>query len=150
MRTGPGRPRRVRPGAVATVAALALLALAYAVFFPAAWQRVEARGGTPASATFHGGSCLLGECAVTFSVAGERVTAGLPVGTRAGGHDSGDTVTVRHPPGEPGRAVLADDTGRGSVALLLAVPFGATLAAPAAWAVSRARSERRGRPAQPS
>ncbi|OSZ60951.1 hypothetical protein OQI_07970 [Streptomyces pharetrae CZA14] len=147
MSTGPGRPRRVRPATVAAVAVLALLALTYAVFVPAAWQRVQARGGTPSSATFHGGSCLLGECAVTFSVAGERVTAGLPVGTRAGGHDSGDTVTVRHPPGEPGRAVLADDTGRGSVALLLAAPLGATLAA-AAWAVSRARSERRARPAQ--
>ncbi|CAM5469184.1 hypothetical protein SGLAM104S_00060 [Streptomyces glaucescens] len=102
MSTGPGRPRRVRPATVAAVAALALLALTYAVFLPAAWQRVQARGGTPSSATFHGGSCLLGECAVTFSVAGERVTAGLPVGTRAGGHGSGDTVTVRHPPGEPG------------------------------------------------
>ncbi|MEV8549691.1 DUF3592 domain-containing protein [Streptomyces glaucescens] len=134
------------------MAALVLLAPTYAVFVPAAWQRVQARGGTPSTAAFHGGACLLGECAVTFSVAGERVTARLPVGTRSGGHDSGDTVTVRHPPGEPGRAVLADDTGRAGVALLLAVPLGATLAVCcAARAVSsRGRGARRSGPARAS
>jgi len=146
--TGPGRLRRVRPATVAAATALALLALTYAVSLPAAWQRVEARGGTPSSATFHGGACLLGRCSVTFSVAGERVTAELPVGTRAGGHGSGDTVAVRYAPGEPRRVVLADDAGRGSVALVLAVPLGATLAVLAAGAVRRARGERRNRPAQ--
>jgi hypothetical protein len=120
------------------------------VCLPAAWQRVEARGGTPARAVFHDGACLVGGCGVTFPVAGERVTAELPVGTRAGGRADGDSVAVVHVPGEPGRAVLADDTGRGSVALLLAVPLGTTLVALAAGAAHLARGERRARSAQPS
>jgi hypothetical protein len=150
VNTGQGRPRRVRAATIAGLLVVTLVAVTYVVFLPAAWQRVEARGGTPASAAFHDGACLLGGCGVTFSVAGERVTAGLPIGTRAGGHTDGDTVAVRHVPGEPGRAVLAGDTGRGSVAALLAVPFGATLAALAAGTVRLARRERRAGPVQPS
>ncbi|MFF7096590.1 hypothetical protein ACFY9A_29980 [Streptomyces rubradiris] len=141
MTTGPGRFRRVRPALVA-VAVLAPLVLLYAVCVPAAWLRTGLRGAEPVPAAFHGGACLLGRCAVTYSVAGERVTAGLPVGTRAWGHTEGDAVSVRAAPGEPGRVALADDTGRGAVAALLAVPVGASLLALLAAAVRVLRDRR--------
>ncbi|MBL1105585.1 hypothetical protein JK361_13490 [Streptomyces sp. 5-8] len=147
MSTGPGRSRRVRPAVVGTVAALAL-APAYAVFLPAAWLRTEVRGAEPTAATFHAGTCLLGGCTVTYPHAGEQVTAGLPVGTRAGGHAEGDTVYVRAAPGEPERVALAADTGRGTVAALLAVPGGLTLLALAAGAVRVLRDRRPEGPAQ--
>ncbi|WP_318201906.1 hypothetical protein [Streptomyces sp. SCL15-4] len=147
MTTGPGRFRRVRP-AVVTVAVLAPLVLSYALCLPAAWQRTGLRGAEPVAATFHDGPCLLGGCAVTYSVAGERVTAGLPVGTRAGGHTEGDTVSVRTAPGEPGRAALVGDTGRGAVAALLALPVGATLFALLAAAAHVLRDRRPEGPAQ--
>ncbi|MFI9242366.1 hypothetical protein ACIGXF_07215 [Streptomyces sp. NPDC053086] len=127
------------------MAALASLALAYAVFFPAARLRIELRGAERTAATFHDGACFVGGCAVTYPFAGEQVTAGLPVGTRAGGHAEGDTVYVRSAPGEPERVVLAADTGRGTVAALLAVPGGATLLALLAGAV-RIRRDRRSEP----
>ncbi|MEU3826169.1 hypothetical protein [Streptomyces sp. SID161] len=142
MDTGPGRSRRVRPAAVTTVAVLALLALTYAVFLPAAWTRTELRGAEPTAATFHDGACLLGRCTVTYPVAGERVTADLPVGTRAPGLAEGDMVRVRAAPGEPERVALASDTGRGTVAALLAVPVGATLIALLAGAVHMLRERR--------
>ncbi|MEV5316224.1 hypothetical protein AB0K92_00885 [Streptomyces sp. NPDC052687] len=78
------------------------------------------------------------------------MTAALPAGTRAGGLADGDSAAVLHVPGEPGRAVLADDAGRGSVALLLALPLAATLAALAAGAAHLGRGERRARPVRPS
>ncbi|MEU5532819.1 hypothetical protein [Streptomyces sp. NPDC020362] len=109
------------------MAALALLVLTYVVFLPAAWLRTEVRGAEPARATFHDGACFLGGCSVTFSVAGEELTAGLPFGTRARGLAEGDTVDVLHAPGEPEQVALADDTGRKSVATLLAVPGAATV-----------------------
>ncbi|QTE00278.1 hypothetical protein [Streptomyces cyanogenus] len=127
MSTGPGRSRRARPAVLGAAAALALLVAAYAVFLPAAWLRSELRDAEPATATFHTGTCVLGRCSVTFPLAGQDVTAGLPFGTRARGHAEGDTVEVRHAPGDPRRVVLAEDTGRGTVAALLAVPGGATV-----------------------
>lgn len=148
MRTEAGRSRRVRPALFGAVIAAAVLVLTYAVFFPAAWLRTEVRGAEPARATFHGGACLLGDCGVTLFVVGERVTAGLPVGTRAEGHAEGDIVDVLHAPGEPERVVLAQDTGRGTVAALLAVPGGATLFALLAGAVHMARSRPPKDPAQ--
>ncbi|MFI1766755.1 hypothetical protein ACH41H_32525 [Streptomyces sp. NPDC020800] len=126
------------------MAALVLLVLTYVVLLPAAWLRTEVRGGEPARATFHGGACVLGGCSVTFSVAGEELTAGLPVGTRAGGHAEGDTVDVLHAPGEPEQVALADDTGPGSVAVLLAVPGAATVLVLVAGAVHVLR----GRPSE--
>ncbi|MFI1366119.1 hypothetical protein [Streptomyces griseochromogenes] len=147
VRTGPGRSRRVRPAAVLAVVGLALLVLTFAVSLPAAWRRVEVRGATPADATLHGGACFFGGCSVTFSVAGERVTADLPVGTRTRGHGDGDTVAVRSAAGEPERVALADDTGPGSVAALLAVPGAATLLALLAGALHIRRDERREDPA---
>ncbi|GAA3119819.1 hypothetical protein GCM10010521_04050 [Streptomyces rameus] len=131
------------------MAALALLAVTYAVFLPAAWLRTELRGAEPTAATFHGGACLLGGCTVTYPLAGEQVTAGLPVGTRAGDHAEGDTVYVRSAPGEPERAVLAADTGRLTVAALLAVPVGATLLALLAAAVHVLRDRRPEGPHRP-
>ncbi|MFI9427274.1 hypothetical protein ACIG54_27385 [Streptomyces achromogenes] len=141
MNTGPGRFRRVRP-ALVVMAVLVPLVLLYAVCVPAAWQRTGLRGAEPVAATFHDGACLLGRCTVTYAVAGERVTAGLPVGTRARGHAEGDTVSVRAAPGEPERVALAADTGRGTVAALLAVPVGATLLALLAAAVHVLRDRR--------
>ncbi|OYP15926.1 hypothetical protein CFC35_16605 [Streptomyces sp. FBKL.4005] len=124
------------------VAALVLLAASYAVFFPAAWLRTELRGAERAEATFHTGRCVVGGCRVTFPFAGERVTARLPFGTRARGHADGDTVEVRHAPGDPRRLVLAEDTGRGTVAALLAVPGGATVLTLLAAAVHVRRDRR--------
>ncbi|GGR52710.1 MULTISPECIES: hypothetical protein [Streptomyces] len=147
MNTGPGRFRRVRPVLV-VVAVLVPLALLYAVCVPAAWQRTGLRGAEPVAATFHDGACLLGRCTVTYSLAGERVTAGLPVGTRARGHAEGDTVSVRAAPGEPERVALAADTGRGTVAALLAVPVGASLLALLAAAVHVLRDRRPEEPVQ--
>ncbi|MGW6903881.1 hypothetical protein [Streptomyces sp. NPDC054940] len=147
MSTGSGRSRRVRPAFFGTATAVVLL-LTYVVFFPAAWLRTEVRGAQPARATFHDGACLLGGCSVTLFVAGERVTAGLPVGTRAKGHVEGDMVDVLHAPGEPQRVALAHDTGRGAVAALLAVPGGATLFALLAGAVHMARNRPPKDPAQ--
>ncbi|MDN3258344.1 hypothetical protein QWJ26_00665 [Streptomyces sp. CSDS2] len=141
MTTGPGRFRRVRAALVA-VAVLVPLVWLYAVCVPAARQRTGLRGAEPVAATFHDGACLLGRCAVTYSVAGERVTAGLPAGTRAWGHTEGDAVSVRAAPGEPERVALADDTGRGAVAALLAVPVGASLLALLAAAVHVLRDRR--------
>ncbi|MFF8725585.1 hypothetical protein ACF073_03700 [Streptomyces sp. NPDC015171] len=150
MNTGQGRSRRVRPAVAGAAAVLAPLVLTYAVCFPAAWLRTEVRGQEPVAATFHDGACLLGRCSVTFSEAGEELTVGLPLGTRARGHAEGDTVDVLHAPGEPGRAALADDTGRGSVAALLAVPGGATLLALLAGAVHVLRDRRSEGPAHPA
>lgn len=133
---------------VSTVLGLALLALTFVVFFPAAWQRVEVRGAAPVDATLHDGACFVGGCTVTFFVEGERVTADLPVGTRTRGHGDGDTVAVRHALGEPERVALADDTGPGSVAALLAVPGGMTLLALLSGALHIRRSEGREAPAQ--
>ncbi|MEU3951530.1 hypothetical protein AB0F45_04280 [Streptomyces achromogenes] len=147
MNTGPGRFRRVRP-ALVVMAVLMPLVLLYAVCVPAAWQRTGLRGAEPVAATFHDGACLLGRCTVTYAVAGKRVTAGLPVGTRARGHAEGDTVSVRAEPGEPERVALAADTGRGTVAALLAVPVGATLLALLAAAVHVLRDRRPGESAQ--
>ncbi|WP_381553673.1 hypothetical protein [Streptomyces eurythermus] len=141
MTTGPGRFRRVRPALVAA-AVLVPLVLMYAVCVPAAWRRTGLRGAEPVAATFHDGACLLGRCTVTYSVAGERVTAALPVGTRAWGRAEGDPVSVRAAPGEPERVALADDTGRGTVAALLAVPVGASLLALLAAAVPVLRDRR--------
>ncbi|UFR02892.1 hypothetical protein KBP30_17595 [Streptomyces sp. Go40/10] len=132
------------------MAALALLATVYAVFLPAAWARTELRGAEPAEATFHAGTCVLGRCSVTFPFHGEEVTAGLPLGTRARGHAEGDTVEVRHAPGEPGRVALAEDTGRGTVAALLAVPGGATLVTLSAAAAYVRRDRRTEDPANPA
>ncbi|MFJ4522600.1 hypothetical protein ACIP4Y_16870 [Streptomyces sp. NPDC088810] len=147
MSTGPGRSRRVRPAVLC--AAAALLVAAYAVCLPAAWLRSELRDAEPATATFHGGACVLGRCSVTFPLAGEEVTAALPLGTRARGHAEGDTVEVRHAPGDPRRVALAEDTGRGTVAALLAVPGAATvLTLPGAVAYLRERRSRG--PAQPA
>ncbi|MES4888094.1 hypothetical protein [Streptomyces sp. NPDC096012] len=148
MSTGPGRSRRVRPAVLGAVAALALLVPVYAAFVPAAFLRTEARGAEPAEATFHDGVCFLGGCRVTFSEAGEDLTAGLPFGTRARGRAEGDTGDVLHVPGEPDRVALADDSGRGSVAALLAVPAGATVLAVSAGAVLLLRERRSERPAR--
>ncbi|MBB5927269.1 hypothetical protein [Streptomyces echinatus] len=63
------------------------------------------------------------------------MTAGLPPGTRAWGPSEGDTVYVRAAPGEPERVAPAGETGRGTVAALLAVPGAATLLALLAGAV---------------
>ncbi|MFG2607359.1 hypothetical protein ACGFT2_28020 [Streptomyces sp. NPDC048514] len=79
---------------------------------------------------------------MTLSVAGEELTAGLPFGTRARGHVEGDTVDVLHAPGEPDQVVLAADDGRGSVAVLLAVPGGATVLVLLAGAVHVLRERR--------
>ncbi|WP_051790144.1 hypothetical protein [Streptomyces sp. NRRL S-1022] len=124
-----------------------LLAAVYALCLPAARLRSELRDAEPATATFHGGTCVLGRCGVTFPLAGEEVTAALPLGTRARGHAEGDTVEVRHAPGDPRRVVLAEDTGRGTVAALLAVPGAATLIT--LWAAGAYLRDRRSRgPAQ--
>ncbi|MFF5534825.1 hypothetical protein ACFY71_20485 [Streptomyces cinerochromogenes] len=132
------------------MAALALLAAVYAVFLPAAWLRTDLRGAEPAEATFHAGTCVLGRCSVTFPLQGEEVTADLPLGTRARGHAEGDTVEVRHAPGEPGRVVLAEDTGRGTVAALLAVPGGATVITLLAAAAHVRRDRRTQDPTDPA
>ncbi|MEU3525512.1 hypothetical protein AB0E62_16820 [Streptomyces sp. NPDC038707] len=121
---------------------MALLVLTYAVCFPVAWQRTGLRGAEPVAATFHDGSCLLGGCTVTYSLAGQRVTAGLPIGTRAWGRAEGDSVSVRVAPGEPERVALAAETGRTAVAAVLAVPVGATLLALLAAAVHVLRDRR--------
>ncbi|WP_053711302.1 hypothetical protein [Streptomyces sp. NRRL B-3648] len=124
-----------------------LLAAVYALCLPAARLRSELRDAEPATATFHGGTCVLGRCGVTFPFAGEEVTAALPLGTRARGHAEGDTVEVRHAPGDPRRVVLAEDTGRGTAAALLAVPGAATLIT--LWAAGAYLRDRRSRgPAQ--
>ncbi|MCS0602941.1 hypothetical protein NX794_17235 [Streptomyces sp. LP11] len=51
-------------------------------------------------------------------------------------------MAVRHAPGEPGRVALAEETGRGTVAALLAVPGAATLLALSAGAVRVLRDRR--------
>ncbi|MEU6664651.1 hypothetical protein [Streptomyces sp. NPDC046727] len=140
----------MRPAVLGAVAALVLLVATYVLVLPAAWLRTEVRGAEPATATFHDGACFLGGCAVTFSLEGEDVTTGLPLGTRARGHAEGDTVDVRYAPGEPERIALADDTGRGSVAVLLAVPGGATLLALLAGAAHVLRGRRTENPAHPA
>ncbi|GHG37982.1 hypothetical protein GCM10018980_10300 [Streptomyces capoamus] len=63
------------------------------------------------------------------------------------GTPKGDIVEVRHAPGDPRRVVLAEDTGRGTVAALLAVPGAATLFT--LWAGGAYLRDRRSRgPAQ--
>jgi hypothetical protein len=146
--TGPGRSRRVRPAVLGAVAALVLLVPVYAAFVPAAFLRTEVRGAEPAEATFHDGACFLGGCGLTFRVAGDELTAGLPFGTRARGHAEGDTVDVLHVPGEPDQVALADDSGRGNVAALLAAPGGATVLALLAGAVHVLRERRSEGPAR--
>ncbi|MFJ3303592.1 DUF3592 domain-containing protein [Streptomyces sp. NPDC086549] len=129
MNTGPGRLRRFRGAIACGAGALVMLVLTLGVFLPAAWQRVDVRGGTPASARFQdsGSGCFFGGCRVEFTVAGEPVTADLPVGTSTKEHHTGDSVDVLYAPGEPERVALADDAGRTEVALLLAPPGGLTL-----------------------
>jgi hypothetical protein len=57
-------------------------------------------------------------------------------------------VSVRAAPGEPERVALAADTGRGTVAALLAVPVGATLLVLLAAAVHVLRDRRPEDPVQ--
>ncbi|MFE3019147.1 hypothetical protein [Streptomyces sp. NPDC059256] len=124
-------PRTLGPRAallLSLVLALLLGALAILVMFPAAQHLRSFQDGERASATLHrDGSCMAGNCQVTFEVDGRPVVADLPVGSGGGKSSVGDRMIVRYQADDLKSAAREDDVEGGGAAVLALMSGGAAV-----------------------
>ncbi|WP_258047320.1 hypothetical protein [Streptomyces sp. SM13] len=107
---------------------LLLGSLSALVMFPAAQHLRSLQGGERAQATLHtSGSCMAGQCKVTFEAAGRTVVADLPVGSGGGKEPVGASLTVRYEADDPQVVAREADVGGGGAALLAWMSGGGAL-----------------------
>ncbi|MFS8200601.1 DUF3592 domain-containing protein [Streptomyces sp. CWNU-52B] len=105
--------------ALSWVIALLLGALSGLVMFPAAQHLRSLADGERAQATLtRSGSCMAGNCQITFEAGGRTVVADLPVGSGGGKNGVGTEWTVRYQADDPRTAAREQDVGGGGAIVL--------------------------------
>ncbi|MFC9484985.1 DUF3592 domain-containing protein [Streptomyces hydrogenans] len=142
-------PKSLSPRAgamMSLVLAVLLGALSVLVMAPAARHLRSLQDGERAQATLtRSGSCMAGNCQVTFEANGRTVVADLPVGSGGGKFGVGTRWAVRYQADDPLMVAREEDTGGGG-ALVLAVLSGACalfFLVPGVWMALSLRRQRR-------